>query len=197
MTQKDLAEQLGVTPQYIHMIEAGRAKPSEQRLNELATALGDLAEEFLATAVSQVEDEFAEKLREAGLSPVEIEEAARRVSIRAKQSVVSGEEPLRIARQLTPSADLLEALEADEEIVAMHSLGPEESKSPLDYAKSIKTSFDVRRESDRRMPRPSRRHRATVDAGPRARIIVEGDMTDSQRRALEDLGRVIKHLLKN
>jgi transcriptional regulator with XRE-family HTH domain len=66
LTPQDLADKLGVTPQYIYMIESGKAKPSESRLNELARALGDLADEFLTTAIGHVEEEFATKLREAG-----------------------------------------------------------------------------------------------------------------------------------
>ena len=102
LTPQDLADKLGVTPQYIYMIESGKAKPSEKRLNELARALGDLADEFLTTAIGHVEDEFAAKLKEAGLSPSEIKEAAHRVSASVKEDVISGREPLRVSRGDAP-----------------------------------------------------------------------------------------------
>jgi transcriptional regulator with XRE-family HTH domain len=174
LTPQDLADKLGVTPQYIYMIESGRAKPSEKRLNDLASALGDLADEFRATAVTHVEDEFATKLQEAGLSPAEIEEAAKRVSARAKRDVASG----------------------DEEIVAMDRLTSTADASAFDYATSLKDEFGVMHSPRRDAPRPASPSTQPVEAGPDAKIVVNRPISKDERQALHDIGRVIARLLK-
>ena len=200
LTPQDLADKLDVTPQYIYMIESGKAKPSESRLNELARALGDLADEFLTTAIGHVEEEFATKLREAGLSAAEIEEAARRVSARVKEDVVSGKEPLRVSRGDAPEEEIWGALDNSEDIVAMSATPPGEGRtaqSASAYARSVRDQFDApgkRRSSA--PPRPkSRQSGQVVHAGPYARIEVNRSLSREERRALQDIGRVIEHLL--
>jgi transcriptional regulator with XRE-family HTH domain len=206
LTVKALADKLGVKPQYIYMIEKGKAKPSESRLNDLARALGDLADEFLMTAVSHVEDEFATRLKEAGLSPEEIEEAAKRVSARAKQDVVSGKEPLRVARGQASEEQILGAFEEGEEIVAMDSMSPQVSvdKSASSYAKSVRDQFAAS-SSPRRSGAAAAAAAAgmapggksqTIKAGPEARIVIDRQVSREERKGLQDIGRVIAHLLK-
>ncbi len=202
LTPQDLADKLGVTPQYIYMIESGKAKPSEKRLNELAAALGDLADEFLSTAVERVEDEFAARLKEAGLSAEEIDEAARRVSARAKEDVVLGNEPLRVARGPVSDEDMLGAKENNEEMIVMETFGSYEmdKASASEYAKSVRDDF-VAGSSRPRAPvssrRPSREKAdMTISAGREARIVVSRKLTREEIKALQDIGRVIEHLLK-
>ena len=201
LTPQDLADELGVTPQYIYMIESGKAKPSEKRLNDLAVALGDLADEFLSTALEHVEDEFAARLTEAGLSPDEIEEAALRVSARAKEDVVSGKEPLRVARGQASEEEILGALNGGEEIVAMESAGSYlgDKASASDYAQSVKDQFEAKHSrsvTTAALARGTdRKSLQTVKAGPHARIVVDRPVTRKEMRALQDLGRVIAHLL--
>ena len=200
LTPQDLADKLGVTPQYIYMIESGKAKPSESRLNELARALGDLADEFLTTAIGHVEEEFATKLREAGLSAPEIGEAARRVSARVKEDVVSGKESLRVSRGDAPEDDIWGALENQESIVAM---GPEDMSgsydlSASDYAESVKDEFLTGAPKRRQPASPRSKARSSgqvVKAGRDARIIVDRSLTREERKALQDIGKVINHLL--
>ena len=200
LTQQDLADKLGVTPQYIYLIESGKAKPSESRLNELARALGDLADEFLATAIGHVEEEFAAKLKEAGLSPEEIKEAAQRVSASVKEDVVSGKEPLRVSRGQAPEEEILGALENHEEIVAMTtepSASYESSASA--YAMSVQSEFATRAPKQSRPQRASAKQRRSgqvVKAGPNAHIVIDRSLTREERKALQDIGRVIEHLLK-
>jgi len=202
LTPQDLADKLGVTPQYIYMIESGNAKPSERRLNELAAALGDLADEFLTTAVERVEDEFAARLKEAGLSPEEIDEAARRVSARVKENVVLGNEPLRIARGPASEEDIWRAMEGGEDIVAMETLGSHmpDKASASDYARSVKDDFGAAPSGATAAAGPRsqsrRRTEQMVTAGPEARIIVNRKLSRKEFRALQDIGRVIEHLLK-
>jgi len=200
LTPQDLADKLGVTPQYIYMIESGKAKPSESRLNEIARALGDLADEFLTTAIGHVEEEFATKLREAGLSAPEIEEAARRVSARVKEDVVSGKEPLRVSRGDAPEDEIWGALENQESIVAMSAVEPSGSYdlSASDYAESVKDEFGAGTPRRRQPASPRSNARSsgqTVKAGRDARIVVDRSLTREERRALQDIGRVIDHLL--
>ena len=202
LTPQDLADKLGVTPQYIYMIESGKAKPSESRLNELARALGDLADEFLTTAIGHVEEEFATKLKEAGLSAPEIEEAARRVSARVKEDVVSGKEPLRVSRGDAQEEEIWGALENQEEIVAMSAIEPSGSYdlSASDYAASVRDDFEApkrkRTMAAASSPRPPKRKSGqVVSAGPQAEIVVSRTLTREERRALQDIGRVIEHLL--
>ena len=199
LTQQDLADKLGVTPQYIYMIESGKAKPSESRLNELARALGDLADEFLTTAIGHVEEEFAARLKEAGLSPAEIKEAAHRVSASVKEDVVSGKEPLRVSRGQAPEEEIFGALQNREEIVAMSS-EPSGSHglSASAYAKSVEDEF--RAMTPNKSPSASakskeRRSGQIVKAGPNAHIVIDRPLAREERRALQDIGRVIEHLL--
>ena len=203
LTQRQLADKLNVTPQYIYMIESGRAKPSESRLNELARALGDLAEEFMATAIGHVENEFATKLKEAGLSAAEIDEAARRVSARVKENVVSGKEPLRVSRGDAPEEEIWGALDNSEDIIAMSTdefpdtFG---SSSASAYALSVRDQFEAPIKKRASLPpRPASRQPGrpgqVVQAGPHARIEVDRSLTREERRALQDIGRVIEHLL--
>ena len=200
LTPQDLADKLGVTPQYIYMIESGKAKPSESRLNELARALGDLADEFLTTAIGHVEEEFATKLKEAGLSAAEIHEAARRVSARVKENVVSGKEPLRVSRGDASEEEIWGALENSEEIVAMSAMkldGDYDQPSASAYARSVRDQFEApgkRRASAPPRP-PSRQPGQVVQAGPYARIEVDRSLSREERKALQDIGRVIEHLL--
>ena len=200
LTQRQLADKLNVTPQYIYMIESGRAKPSESRLNELARALGDLADEFLATAIGHVEEEFATRLKDAGLSPVEIDEAARRVSSRAKENVVLGKEPLRVSGGDAAEEEIWGAIDNREEIVAMCAdESPEtlESSSASNYAESVREQFDAPKlqNSSTAARRRCRGSGQVVKAGPYARIEVDRTLTREERKALQDIGRVIEHLL--
>jgi transcriptional regulator with XRE-family HTH domain len=200
LTPQDLADKLGVTPQYIYMIESGKAKPSESRLNELARALGDLADEFLTTAIGHVEEEFATKLKEAGLSAAEIDEAARRVSARVKEDVVSGKEPLRVSRGQAPEEEIWGAIENQEEIVAMGAVESSGSYdlSASDYAKSVKDEFRAKkpkRPASRQASPKEPRSGQTVKAGPNAHIVIDRPLTRDERKALQDIGRVIEHLL--
>jgi len=199
LTQRQLADKLNVTPQYIYMIESGRAKPSESRLNELARALGDLAEEFLATAIGHVEEECATKLKEAGLSAAEIEEAARRVSARVKEDVVSGKEPLRVSRGDAAEDEIWGALENQESIVAMsaESSGSHDNSASA-YAESVKADFQAGAPRRRQSAAPMSKGRSSgqiVQAGREARIVVDRSLTREERKALQDIGRVIDHLL--
>jgi len=200
LTPQHLADKLGVTPQYIYMIESGRAKPSEKRLSDLARALGDSADEFLATAVTHVEDEFAARLRQAGLSSEEIEEAAGRVSARAKGDVVSGNEPLRISRDPVPEDELFGALAGGEEILAIDSLTFGEQDSASSYAKSVKESFGSKpaaQDPPKFLRTPAAGSAGTkVKAGPDAEIVVNRSVTRAEKKALKDIGKVIAHLLK-
>ena len=201
LTPQDLADKLGVTPQYIYMIESGKATPSESRLNELARALGDLAYEFLTTAIGHVEDEFATKLREAGLSATEIEEAARRVSARVKEDVVSGKEPLRVSRGDAPEQEIWGALENQEQIVAMSAmeLSGLNELSAADYAESVRDEFQAGAPKRRQSAIPKSKAGTSgqvVKAGSEARIVVDRTLTREERRALQDIGRVIEHVLK-
>ena len=200
LTPQDLADKLGVTPQYIYMIESGKAKPSESRLNELARALGDLADEFLTTAIGHVEKEFATKLKEAGLSAAEIDEAARRVSARAKEDVVSGKEPLRVSRGQAPEEEIWCAIENKEEIVAMSATEASGSYdlSASGYAKSVQDEFSTKtpkKSTSHRARSHERRSGQIVKAGPNAHIVIDRSLTREERRALQDIGRVIEHLL--
>ena len=199
LTPQDLADKLSVTPQYIYMIESGKAKPTERRLNELAAALGDLADEFLTTAVERVEDEFAARLKEAGLSPEEIDEAARRVSARVKENVVLGKEPLRVARGQASEEDILGAMESGEDIVAMETFGSYMPDKASDYARSVKGDFGVAPSAAMAAgpkSRSSRRSEQVVAAGAEAQIVVNRKLSRKEHRALQDIGRVIEHLLK-
>ena len=201
LTPQDVADKLGVTPQYIYMIESGKAKPSEARLNDLAAALGDLAGEFLVTAVGHVEEEFAAKLKEAGLSPGEIDEAARRVSARAKENVVWGKESLRVARGQASEAQILGALEAGEDIVAMQNLevmGLAE-ESAADYAQSVKQKFEANHSRSAaaaaHASKASTQSPQLIKAGSHAHIVVDRPVTRKEQKALIDIGRVIAHML--
>lgn len=196
LTPQDLAAKLGVTPQYIYMIESGKAKPSESRLNQIARALGDLADEFLTTAIGHVEEEFAAKLREAGLSPSEIEEAASRVSARVKEDVLSGKEPLRVSRGDASEDDIWGALQGGEDIVAMGLQEPSGTygSKASDYAKSVRGKF---KEKARKQTASvgARTPGQFIEAGPNARIVTNRPLTREERKALQDIGRVIEHLL--
>ena len=197
LTPQDLADKLGVTRQYIYMIEKGRAKPSEERIREIGKALGELGDEFMATAMEFVEREFETKLREAGLSQEEIAQAAKRVSARAKQSVVSGDEPLRVARGKPATEDVLGALDSGEEVVAMEAFG--EEGSAYDYAKSVRGEFERSERAGAPMVSASSRSAgpgASIQAGPYARILVDRPLTDDEQRALRDMAKVIAHLLQ-
>jgi len=181
------------------MIESGKAKPTEKRLNELAAALGDLADEFLSTAVEHVEEEFATRLREAGLSAGEIDEAARRVSARVKENVVLGKEPLRVARGQASEEDILGAMESGEDIVAMETFGSYMTDKASDYARSVKGDFGVAPSAAMAAgpkSRSGRRSEQVVAAGPEARIIVDRKLTREEISALQDIGRVIENMLK-
>ena len=200
LTPQYLADKLGVTPQYIYMIESGRAKPSEKRLNDLARALGDLADEFLATAVTHVEDEFATKLREAGLSPDEIQQAAKRVSQRAKEDVVAGKEPLRVMRDASFSSDHPPPSAPGEEVVDLRAeLSADSSdfgvaESASEYAAAARKEFGITAQS-RSRPEPPKRSREIVRAGPDAKIVVERPIDDRERAMLTNFAELIAAML--
>jgi transcriptional regulator with XRE-family HTH domain len=202
LTPQDLANKLGVTPQYIYMIESGKARPTEKRLNDLASALGDLADEFLTTALKHVEDEFALRLKEAGLSPAEIDEAARRVSARVKEDVVSGKEQLRVARGQASEEDILGALDGGESIVAMEGEGSYlgDKATASEYAQSVKQEFETKRSLSVATAglsgKANMRSSQTIRAGRHAQIVVDRPVSEKEMKALQDIGRVIAHLLK-
>ena len=181
LTAQDLADQLGVKSQYIYMIESGRARPTERRLKELANALGGAsAEAFLEVAVTQVEAEFADRLRTAGLSPAAIEDSAKRVAERAVLDVSTEES--------------LDDLDFDE--VDRAAPGIADRSSALGYAASVADDFEsgVREtRGARRWVRGTRGH--AIAAGPDAHIVVQRPLTTAEREALTDVAKIVERLL--
>ena len=66
-----------------------------------------------------------------------------------------------------------------------------------DYAKSIKEEFGSSASKAPLMQssKPAAPRRQTIKAGPNARIVIDRPVTREERNALQDIGRVIAHLL--
>jgi hypothetical protein len=96
----------------------------------------------------------------------------------------------------------LGAIGNDEEIIAMDTFGSYETDkaSASEYAKSVRRDFVA--ESPRPMMpamsqgQPVERAEQAVSAGREARIVVSRKLTREEIKALQDIGRVIEHLLK-
>lgn len=182
LTAQDLADQLGVKPQYIYMIESGRARPTERRLKELATALGDSAEAFLDAAVTQVEAEFADRLRATGLSAEAIEGSAQRMAKRAIAEM-RDEKPADSLDLGAGTADISGSAELDD-------------ASALSYARSVSKEFDPGVGEPATQAGYPGRHES-FSAGPDARIVVQRPVSKAEREALTDVGRIIERLLNS
>ena len=120
--------------------------------------------------------------------------------------VVSGEEPLEIASELDPGA-LRARVETGEEIVPLNRtselalqqqlIEPTTGGDAADYLRRMRHRFDPN------APRPSRRAGSarprwqSAWRDDRSEIRVRGDLTDAQRRQIENLGALLKSILED
>ena len=146
ISREEMATSLGVTAQYIYMIETGRANPSEKRLTQLADVLGDMADEFRRTAgivpddardvvssdpdtyteVLTSLDSFGDMLRAKGLSEEQVRTAIRNVPNQVIESVVAGDEELEVDWAAKTPDDFTDRMDAGEAVVMMTQDSPGE-----------------------------------------------------------------------
>ena len=75
---------------------------------------------------------------------------------------------------------------------------PSYGVSASDYAESVRDEFKAnapKKPASHRTSPKDRRSGQTVKAGPNADIVVDRALTREERKALQDIGRVIEHLL--
>lgn len=221
LTLQQLADRLGVTPQYLSKIQRGEFRPSEARLRELAAALHADPVEFLARAgviaqetkdilttrpqpyaalLRQVEarrgrarEQLAGKLESGGLPEQAVDAVLAQLPDAQVASIMRGEEPLEIRRSDEVSAAALAARrDAAFEISPPGEARRLPGASASDYLSAVAAEFGKGKQQ-RRVRQETTKTR--IEAGPRARIEVSGAVTAEQRSLLESLAAVIAKAL--
>jgi len=206
----------GTSRQYLGALERGEVtNPSPELLLELAKALDAMSSEYwlLAGHVPPGPDGeayadliraahregFSRMLEDEGLSDGMIQDVLSKVSDETIDRVVRREEPLEIRRSVSPGE------RADHQALAYQAHLIDEpavaglSDSASGYLDSVRDEFESKRTSGlaaaSRAPSRRRSKRETIKAGPNARIVIDRPVTREERNALQDIGRVIAHLL--
>jgi DNA-binding transcriptional MerR regulator len=146
--------------------------------------------------------------RERSLTLEQVRQAMERVTPETMARVVRGEDGLEIARPADLDADALRSrVETGEEIVPLtatdelmahrESRGPASPDDAADYLARMRHRFGP---SASRVPR-SRGTEQTpwqpVWRDGRAEIRIQGELTDAQRRQIENLGALLKSILED
>jgi transcriptional regulator with XRE-family HTH domain len=157
--------------------------------------------------IKDLKHRFADRLRDEGVEESYIIDAIKKVSLESMESVLSGNEPLKIERESEKShfEDLVDQMQAPGEEVHKLQMGyvfddqKLTSDSASDYINRNANSFNTTsRESFKPLYAAKLKptNKSTFKAGSRAVIEVDGNVSPSQEEQLKSIANLVRSLLK-
>ena len=156
--------------------------------------------------IKDLKHRFADRLRDEGVEEPYIIDAIKKVSLESMENVLSGNEPLKIAREKSYPEQMIKEMKSPDEEVQMlmdYSYGIDsfDADSASDYInrnaksfspnlqESIKASYLAR-------PKPQPQKKSTFKAGSRAVIEIDGKLSPSQEEQLKSIANLVQSILK-
>ena len=159
--------------------------------------------------IKDLKHRFADRLRDEGVEESYIIDAIKKVSLESMENVLSGNEPLKIEREIEKSGfeDLVDQMQSPGEEVQKLKMSYgnafDDQKltidSASDYINRNANSFNsAPQESIKAMhiSRPKPINKSTFKAGSRAVIEVDGKVSPSQEEQLKSIANLVRSLLK-
>ena len=226
---RSLAKESGVDAAYLSRVERElNPAPKVEVIQKIADALCQIMQldtanceklkrtllessEQLANHSDLIRDlkhRFADRLRDEGVEEPYIIDAIKKVSLESMESVLSGDEPLTIAREQSNFKDLVDEMQASVQgVQEVHKLQmgyvfDDEKLTPdsaSDYINRNAKSFNsAPQESIKAMhvSRPKPIKKSTFKAGSRAVIEVDGNVSPSQEEQLKSIANLVRSILK-
>ena len=225
LSMRALALAADMDPAYLSRIENGKTgAPRQETVEKLAQAVCDrqaldartheeLRRQLLVSAnllpdkeelMDDLEERFAERLREGGFPEGQIDTALARVPLAIMRKVLLGEEKLEIGRAVDyGQKEIRSRREGGEEVLMFHMESPElqdpaggeaskSSHSARDYLERHAQDFAARRRQRREDAAPAG---IVIRAGRDASIQVSRPLTSQQEHQLRLLAKLIESII--
>ena len=156
--------------------------------------------------IRDLKHRFADRLRDEGVEEAYIIDAIKKVSLESMENVLSGKEPLKIARQKSFSKQIIKEMKSPNEEVQMlenvsYGVNSFDNDSASDYINRNAKSFNLNlqesmKASSLAKPKAQPPKKSTFKAGPRAVIEVDGKLSSSQEEQLKTIADLVQSILK-
>jgi len=156
--------------------------------------------------IRDLKHRFADRLRDEGVDEAYIIDAIKKVSLESMENVLSGKEPLKIARQKSFSKQIIKEMKSPNEEVQMlenasYGVNSFDNDSASDYINRNAKSFNLNlqesiKASSLARPKPQPPKKSTFKAGSRAVIEVDGKLSSSQEEQLKSIANLVQSILK-
>ena len=156
--------------------------------------------------IRDLKHRFADRLRDEGVEEAYIINAIKKVSLESMENVLSGKEPLKIARQKSFSKQIIKEMKSPNEEVQMlenvsYGMDFLADDSASDYINRNAKSFNPNlqesiKASSLARPKAQPPKKSTFKAGSRAVIEVDGKLNPSQEEQLKTIADLVQSILK-
>ena len=156
--------------------------------------------------IRDLKHRFADRLRDEGVEEAYIINAIKKVSLESMENVLSGKEPLKIARQKSFSKQIIKEMKSPNEEVQMlenvsYGMDFLADDSASDYINRNAKSFNPNlqesiKASSLARPKAQPPKKSTFKAGSRAVIEVDGKLSPSQEEQLKTVADLVQSILK-
>ena len=156
--------------------------------------------------IRDLKHRFADRLRDEGVDEAYIIDAIKKVSLESMENVLSGKEPLKIARQKSFSKQIIKEMKSPNEEVQMlenvsYGIDSFDADSASDYINRNAKSFNLNlqesmKASSLAKPKAQPPKKSTFKAGSKAVIEVDGKLSPSQEEQLKTIADLVQSVLK-
>ena len=156
--------------------------------------------------IRDLKHRFADRLRDEGVEEAYIIDAIKKVSLESMENVLSGKEPLKIARKKSFSKQIIKEMKSLNEEVQMlenvsYGMDFLADDSASDYINRNAKSFNPNlqesiKASSLARPKAQPPKKSTFKAGSRAVIEVDGKLNPSQEEQLKTIADLVQSILK-
>ena len=156
--------------------------------------------------IRDLKHRFADRLRDEGVEEAYIIDAIKKVSLESMENVLSGKEPLKIARQKSFSKQIIKEMKSPNEEVQMlenvsYGMDFLDADSASDYINRNAKSFNPNLQESMKASSLARsktqpQKKSTFKAGSRAVLEVDGKLSPSQEEQLKSIANLVQSILK-
>jgi transcriptional regulator with XRE-family HTH domain len=156
--------------------------------------------------IRDLKHRFADRLRDEGVEEAYIIDAIKKVSLESMENVLSGKEPLKIARQKSFTKQIIKEMKSPNEEVQMlenvsYGMDFLADDSASDYINRNAESFKLNEHESNKAfslarPKAHPPKKSTFKAGSRAVLEVDGKLSPSQEEQLKTIADLVQSILK-
>ena len=200
----EVIQKIAETLCQLMLLDTANCEKLKRTLLESSEQLADHAD-----LIKDLKHRFADRLRDEGVEESYIIDAIKKVSLESMESVLSGNEPLKIERESEKSdfEDLVDQMQSPcedvQKIQRSYSYKFDDQllnlDSASDYINRNSNSFNsAPKESIKAMhvSKPKSIKKSTFKAGSRAVIEVDGNVIPSQEEQLKSIANLVRSILK-